>query len=118
MDSQGNYCYVFHYDASHFAGMELRKFEAALAAEGVPMTVSYPSLSELELFRSGGFGRRLRASAPRIDYAQVRLPKAEHAARSTVWLQHRTLLGGADQVIAVARAVERLQRHASKINDR
>jgi dTDP-4-amino-4,6-dideoxygalactose transaminase len=118
MDSQGNYCYVFHYDAAHFAGMDLRRFEAALAAEGVPMSVSYPSLNELELFRSGDFGPRLRASAPRIDYAQVRLRKSEHAARSTVWLQHRMLLGSADQVIDVARAVERLQRHAGKINDR
>jgi dTDP-4-amino-4,6-dideoxygalactose transaminase len=118
MDSQGNYCFVFHYDPSAFAGLTLRKFEAALAAEGVPMTVSYPSLNELELFRSGDFGPRLRASGPATDYSQVRLPNAEQAARSTVWLQHRMLLGRSDQVLAVAAAVERLQRHAAKINDR
>lgn len=118
MDSQGNYCYVFHYDPARFAGLDLRRFEAALAAEGVPLTVSYPSLNELELFKSGDFGPRLRKGAPRIDYSAVRLPKAEHAARSTVWLQHRLLLGREDQVLGVARAVERLQRHASRFNDR
>ena len=116
MDSQGNYCYVFHYDPAHFAGLSLRRFEAALAAEGVPMTVSYPSLSELELFKSGDFGPRLRESTRRTPIP--RLPKAEHAARSTVWLQHRLLLGREDQVLDVARAVERLQRHASRLNDR
>ena len=34
MNSQGNYCYVFHYDKAAFAGMDLRLFEKALAAEG------------------------------------------------------------------------------------
>ena len=42
MDSQGNYCFVVHYDSSEFAGMPLRRFEEALYAEGVPLGVSYP----------------------------------------------------------------------------
>jgi dTDP-4-amino-4,6-dideoxygalactose transaminase len=115
MNSQGNYCYVFHYDRSAFAGMDLRLFERALGAEGVPMGVSYPSLNELEVFRRGDFGPRLRASAPKIDYASLRLPVAEHAARSTVWLQHRLLLGEPDQVLDVARAVKRVQDQAAAI---
>ena len=115
MNSQGNYCYVFHYDRSAFAGMDLRLFERALGAEGVPMGVSYPSLNELEVFRRGDFGPRLRASAPKIDYASLRLPVAEHAARSTIWLQHRLLLGELDQVLDVARAVKRVQDQAAAI---
>jgi len=115
MDSQGNYCYVFHYDAAAFAGMPLREFEAALGAEGIPMGVSYPSLNELAIFRNANFGPRLRASAPTIDYASVRLPVAEHAAASTVWLQHRLLLADVEDVLDVARAVERIQEHASEI---
>jgi len=115
MDSQGNYCYVFHYDAAAFAGMPLRQFEAALGAEGIPMGVSYPSLNELAIFRNANFGPRLRASAPTIDYATVRLPVAEHAAASTVWLQHRLLLADVEDVLDVARAVERIQEHASEI---
>ena len=42
MDSQGNYCFVVHYDSSEFAGMPLRRFEEALYADGVPLGVSYP----------------------------------------------------------------------------
>ena len=61
------------------------------------------------------FGPRLRPTAPAMDYAKVRLPRAEHAARSTVWLQHRMLLGDEYQVLGVARAVEKIQRHAATL---
>jgi len=115
MDSQGNYCFVFHYDAAAFAGLPLRAFEAAMAAEGIPMGVSYPSLNELALFREGRFGPRLRAAAPSGDYAAVRLPVAEHAARSTVWLEHRLLLADEDDVLDVARAARRIQHHAAEV---
>jgi dTDP-4-amino-4,6-dideoxygalactose transaminase len=115
MDSQGNYCFVFHYDAAEFAGLPLRSFEAALAAEGVPMGVSYPSLGELAVFRERRFGPRLRASAPHYADADLHLPNAEHAASTTVWLQHRLLLAPRDHVLEVAGAVAKLQRHAAAL---
>lgn len=115
MGSQGNYCYVFHYDAAAFAGLPLRRFEAALAAEGIPMGVSYPALNDLQLFRTGAFGPRLRRLAPTVDYATRSLPRAERAAASTVWLQHRLLLAERHDVLDVARAVARIQRHAAAI---
>jgi dTDP-4-amino-4,6-dideoxygalactose transaminase len=115
MDSQGNYCFVFHYDAEQFAGLPLRRFEAALAAEGIPMGVSYPSLTDLAVFRNRNFAPRLREHAPTIDYSTQHLPRAEHAAASTVWLQHRLLLADREDVLDVARAVARIQAHAADI---
>jgi dTDP-4-amino-4,6-dideoxygalactose transaminase len=115
MDTQGNYCFVFHYDAAEFAGLPLRAFEAALAAEGVPMSVSYPSLTDLEVFRTHRFGPRLRGIAPTVDYRSLHLPRAEQAAASTVWLQHRLLLAERDHVLDVARAVEKLHRNAATL---
>jgi dTDP-4-amino-4,6-dideoxygalactose transaminase len=115
MNTQGNYCFVFHYDRSEFAGLSLRDFERALAAEGIPMGVSYPSLSDLALFRDRNFGPRLRASAPTPDYRSLRLPNAEHAAGTTVWLQHRLLLADRDDVLDVARAAARIRHHADAI---
>ncbi len=79
------------------------------------MGVSYPSLSDLALFREGNFGPRLRASAPTVDYASLHLPVAEHAAASTVWLQHRLLLADREDVLDVARAAARIQAHAADI---
>lgn len=115
MDSQGNYCWVVHYDAEAFAGLPLRGFEESLRAEGVPMGVSYPSLGELAVFRERNFGPRLREHAPRFDDAALRLPRAEHAAASTVWLQHRLLLAERDDVLDVARAAARIQAHAGAV---
>ena len=117
MDSQGNYCFVFHYDCEQFNGLPLRQFEAALAAEGIPMGVSYPSLTELSLFRSRSFAPRLRRMAPEVDYASLHLPRAEHAAASTVWLQHRILLASREDVLDVARAVTRIHSHSRAIVD-
>jgi dTDP-4-amino-4,6-dideoxygalactose transaminase len=115
MDSQGNYCFVFHYDAEQFAGLPLRQFEKALAAEGIPLGVSYPALSDLAVFRNRNFAPRLREHAPTIDYSTLHLPRAEHAAASTVWLQHRMLLASREDVLDVARAVARIQAHAAEI---
>jgi hypothetical protein len=90
-------------------------FERALGAEGVPMGVSYPSLNELAVFRTANFAPRLRTMAPKIDYSAVRLPVAENASRSTVWLQHRILLAERDDVLDVARAAAKIQLHAHQI---
>ena len=115
MELQGNYCFVFHYDADEFAGLALKEFEHALAAEGIPMGVSYPSLSDVSMFRHENFAPRLREHAPTVDYAHLHLPRAEHAAASTVWLQHRLLLADREDVLDVARAAARIQAHAAEI---
>jgi len=117
MDSQGNYCFVFHYDSEQFSGLPLRRLEAALAAEGIPMGVSYPSLTDLTMFRTRNFAPRLRNSAPDVDYSSLHLPRAEHAAATTVWLQHRILLADREDVLDVARAVNRIRAHADAIVD-
>jgi dTDP-4-amino-4,6-dideoxygalactose transaminase len=118
MDSQGNYCVVFHYDAAEFAGLPLRRFEAALAAEGVPMSVSYPALNDLAVFRTGTFGARWRNLQAATELGQrlsaTRFPVAEHASQATVWLQHRLLLADPDVVLDVARAAERIRRSAPR----
>jgi dTDP-4-amino-4,6-dideoxygalactose transaminase len=115
MDSQGNYCFVFHYDPSEFAGLPLRRFEAALAAEGIPMGVSYPALNDLSIFRSRNFAPRQRDHAPAVDYSSLHLPRAEHAAATTVWLQHRVLLAEREDVLDVARAATRIRATAAQI---
>ena len=100
MDANGNYCFIFHYDAAAFAGLPLRDFEAALDAEGVPMGVSYPSLGDLELFAGDG---------------RPEVPVAVNAAATTVWLQHRMLLARRESVLDVARAVEKVQAGAAEL---
>ncbi len=113
LDAQGYYHFVFHYDRDEFAGLPLYAFEAALAAEGVPLGVCYPSLTTLALFRHEELPPRVRA--PRVAARLTPCPRAEHIAESTVWVEHRTLLASEPAVRAITTAVERIQRHAADI---
>jgi dTDP-4-amino-4,6-dideoxygalactose transaminase len=115
MDSRARYAYIVHYDPREFAGLSLEGFQWALAAEGIEFGVSYPSLNKVELFREANFGPSLRAGAPSVDYASQRLPRAEAAAASTVWLDQRMLLAGAEDVLDIARAASRIQANAAEI---
>lgn len=115
IDMRARFSYVFHYDAAEFGGLSLYGFEQALAREGISVGKCYPAINTLELFREGRFGPRLRASAPRIDYATQSLPQAERAAQTTVWLDHRMLLADPEDVLDVVRAIERLRKHAGAI---
>lgn len=114
IDEQGNYCYVFHYDASRFSGLSLRGFEIALAAEGVPLDGCYPALHTLEMFRTNNFAPRSRDLGR--DYSGVSLPESEGAARSTVWVEHRALLAEPEAVLDIVRACARIQRHAAAVD--
>lgn len=115
MDSRARYAYLLRYDPERFAGLRPRDFERALAAEGIELGASYPSLNRVELFRVGNFGPRLRESAPRVAYGAQSLPRAEHAAEHTLWLGHRMLLAEPDDVLDIVRACARIQANAAKI---
>lgn len=116
MDNRARYSYLLRYDPRRFGGLSRRGFEAALIAEGIDVGDSYPSINTLELFRARNFGPRLRASAPRIDYAALSLPHAQHAAEHTLWLDHRMLLAEPEDVLDIPRAIARIQANATKID--
>lgn len=115
MDARAHYAYVLHYDESEFAGLPTAAFANALAAEGITVARPYPSISKLELFRTGSFGPRLRATAPAIDYAALDLPGAERVEARSVWLHHPTLLGDRDDVADVVAAIEKIRANAASL---
>ena len=115
MDSRARYSYLLRYDPAQFGDLPPRAFEAALHAEGIEAGSSYPSLNTLEAFRTGNFGPRLRGGAPRLDYASLSLPHAEHAAEHTLWLDHNMLLAEPDDVLDIVRAIARIQAHAPRV---
>jgi len=118
MDSRARYAYLLRYDPERFAGLGPRDFERALAAEGIELSASYPSLNQVEMFRAGNFSPRLRGGAPRIEYGAQSLPHAEHAAERTLWLAHRMLLAEPDDVLDIVRACARIQANAAKVAGR
>jgi dTDP-4-amino-4,6-dideoxygalactose transaminase len=115
MDRRGRYAYVFDYDPAAFAGLAPDLFRDALAAEGIEVGVGYPPIHKLGFFRNANFAPRLRASAPRQNYATLHLPVAEAASESTVWVSHQTLLADEEDLLDVPRAIERVRAHAAAV---
>lgn len=99
MTARAYYCYVFFVDPRIFgAGASTRVFNA-LSESGVPLSLSYPAMNELEIFRAKSFQPTFRRD---IDPVRFALPVAEHLSKNTVWLHHRALLGSESAIRLLA----------------
>ncbi|MGA7757141.1 MAG: DegT/DnrJ/EryC1/StrS family aminotransferase [Ilumatobacteraceae bacterium] len=114
-DRQGNYCYVVRIDPHEF-GTDREPARLALAAEGIPLTMSYPPTHRLDVFRDpDGFAPRWRDRAGMQDFAELSLPVTEHLADTTLWFTTSVLMGTEDDALDVVRAVEKVQRNAAEL---
>jgi len=113
----GQYAYIFHVDARHFAGISTENFIAALNAEGIPTQASYPPLHELDCFRSGEYRKCLSGmqATEKHEFLQQRFPHTHRAAWETVWIPQFALLGDEQDTHEIAEAIGKIQRHAPAI---
>jgi 3-amino-5-hydroxybenzoate synthase len=115
-DRQGNYCYVVRIDPAEF-GAEREAVRLALAAEGIPMTMAYPPIHRLDVFRDpDGFAPLVRDRSALPDYGSQSHPVAEGLAATTLWFTTAVLMGSAEDALDVVRAVEKVQRHARTLS--
>ena len=115
-DRQGNYCYVVRIDPVEF-GAEREPIRLALAAEGIPLTMSYPPVHQLDVFRDpDGFAPRFRDRSGMQDWASLSLPVTERLAATTLWFTTSVLMGTSDDALDVVRAVEKVQRNAGALS--
>jgi dTDP-4-amino-4,6-dideoxygalactose transaminase len=114
-DRQGNYCYVVRIDPDEF-GAEREAVRHAVAAEGIPLTMSYPPIHHLDVFRDpDGFAPRRRDRSGLQVAATVQLPVTERLAATTLWFTTAVLMGSEDDALDVVRALEKVQRHAGTL---
>lgn len=113
----GQYCYIFAYEAAAFAGLPTEKFIQAFNAEGIPTQASYPPVRKLDVFQNGEFRKRISAEAGQREYPflQADFPVSDKAARQTVWLVHRALLGSEQDTAEIVEAVRKIQRQAGAL---
>ncbi len=113
--SQGYYCYVVRIDPKRF-GAPVDKVRTALAAEGLPMTASYPSVHALDAFAAqDGLAPRQRARQGWPDYARLDLPNARSAAAHTLWLRHQLLMGTRADAACLVEALAKIHRHTNEL---
>ncbi len=114
--SQGNYCYVVRIDADVF-GATREQTRLALGAEGIPLTMAYPSLHSLDCFVDpDGLAPRYRKSRSLIpDYATQELPVTDRLAAQTLWFTTAILMGTRRDCDDVVTAVRKVHDHASEL---
>ena len=115
-DRQGNYCYVVRIDPDQF-GAAREPIRLALAAEGISLTMSYPPVHDLDVFRDpDGFAPRSRDRAGMQDWASLSLPVTERLAATTLWFTTSVLMGTEADALDVVRAVDKVQRNAGALS--
>jgi dTDP-4-amino-4,6-dideoxygalactose transaminase len=114
--AQGYYCYVVRIDETQF-GASRDAINAALEAEGIPMTSSYPVIHELAAFNGpDGFAPRRRG--PKMDYRSLALPVSSMTAATTLWFKHQMLMGTRDDATDVVEALAKIRDHAHELRGR
>lgn len=122
--SQGYYCYLARIDAEAF-GLPRDVVRTALAAEGIPMTMSYPVLHELPVFAApDGLAPRHRSAHENAgrndgalwpDYAAQLLPVASVTAANTLWMKHQLLMGTRADAACLVEALAKIHQYADEL---
>lgn len=116
--SQGYFCYVVRIDEDEF-GAPRDLVRDALIAEGLSLTMSYPSVSSLDVFRDpASLAPRHRELEGWPDFPALDLPHSRAAAATTLWFNHKMLLGDRSDVEDVLTAVQKVQTGAGSIAQR
>jgi dTDP-4-amino-4,6-dideoxygalactose transaminase len=113
---QAYYGYIFSYDPAEWDGVPRSRFLQALQAEGVRAGAGFPPVYRSEFWhvRKERFPAAARYDPTSPDYREPACPVAEQLSfHHQVTLPHAQLLGSADDVQDIVRAVEKLfaRRH-------
>ena len=113
----GQYAYIFHVNKKEFAGLSTERFIEALNAEGIPHQASYPPLHQLDMFRNGGYRKRLsgKQAKDKHKFLKAKFPVTQRAAWETVWLPQPVLLGDEEDMHEVAAAIAKIQKNAKEL---
>ena len=116
--------YLFRYSQDEFGGLLRPRFLEALAAEGIPCMGGYSHpLYRNPMFLTKEFYPRgcpitCGHYGAAIDYAAFEqlCPVAERACRGeAVWLEHRLLLGGQEDMDDIANAIAKVRENVAEL---
>jgi hypothetical protein len=89
----------------------------ALLAEGISLTMAYPTINTLDLFTDpDGFLPRVKSREGMQDFANLSLPVSQRLADETLWFTTSVLMGSSDDTRDVISAVQKVQRLAHTLD--
>lgn len=101
-----HYMYMFYYDKDKFGGHSREEFVDCLNAEGIPCCVCFPALSEIEFVKKNELNGKAEAY---LKGKQELLPNSYNAGKTAIWLHHRTLEGGQEDLEDIVGAIQKIQ---------
>jgi 3-amino-5-hydroxybenzoate synthase len=105
-----HYMAMFTVDAEVLPARVRARVVDALLAEGIPAFVNYPPVYRTEAFATGPTG-----SLPTAEELAERCPNSEFVGSQGIWLHHRVLLGGEQEVADVVAAVGKVVSAAASL---
>lgn len=103
-----HYMYMFSYDSKAFNGASRDMFVKCLIAEGIPASVCFSVMTDVDFITNCDFGGRV------VDKEGIVRHKADNAkdiADNVIWLHHRVLEGDEQDVYDIANAVKKIQKN-------
>jgi hypothetical protein len=89
----------------------------ALLAEGISLTMAYPTINSLDLFTDpNGFLPRVKSREGMQDFANLSMPISQRLADETLWFTTSVLMGSSDDTRDVVTEVEKVQRLSHTLN--
>ncbi len=89
MTSHGHYCYVLRVDRESLGANSCETMFASLTEAGVPLSVAYPALLDIDFVSKGNI---VPFARDRIALDRFDVSRARDASHSTIWIHHRALL--------------------------
>ena len=112
--------YMFRYDKSRFAGLDRKRFLAALEAEGIPCSAGYSPLNKEPFLKSTLYSRGYQQvySKQGIDqyFKSNDCPENDRLCEEAVWFTQNMLLGSRGDMDQIAEGIRKISRHASELS--
>ena len=116
--SNGQYAYIYRWDAKAFAGIDRKRYIEAVKAEGLTEQASYPALHGLAVFQDPtAYEDAIGADrVPRMkEIVAGRFPNTARGADETVWITQTALLGDEQDMHEIAAAIRKIQENAKEL---
>lgn len=101
-----HYMYMFYYDKSYFGNLNRQDFVDCLIAEGIPAFIAYPTITETHIFKNECFNNRISSYKAEDTH---NLSNSLKISDEVVWLPHFTLLGDEQDIVDIAKAIEKIR---------
>lgn len=111
----GYYCYIFYIDNIIYGRDACKIIFKLLSAKGVPLSLPYPSINELDVFKNSNFAPTIRHS---FAIKNTSTPNSKYAVENSIWFNHRVLLSSTNTLNSLVQFISQVLDCLRTIRDK